>query len=81
MVIAAGKSCVDSRGLDYEFVENCQVEWHKSRGTLYVHNDQGRTILRIQELPGVRPSATLENVTVDVRASDSTAAITFFAGL
>lgn len=31
-----------------EILENCQIEWHKGRGVLYVHNkDTSATVLRI----------------------------------
>ena len=35
-----------------EFVEDCQLEWQKERGVIYVHNKKtGQTVLRIS---GVR---------------------------
>lgn len=35
-----------------EVLENCQLEWDKRRGVLYVHNkDTGATVLRISRLP------------------------------
>ena len=38
-----------------ELVENCQLEWDKQRGVLYVHNkDTGATVLRICGLPKAR---------------------------
>lgn len=31
-----------------ETIENCQLEWDKARGVLYVHNkDTGSTVLRV----------------------------------
>jgi hypothetical protein len=33
-----------------EIVERCTLEWDRYRGVLYVHNRDGRTILRIQYL-------------------------------
>ncbi len=48
-----------------EVVENYQVEWHKERGVLYVHNkDTGATILRISRLP--KSTAKLAEGQIDV---------------
>lgn len=48
-----------------EIIENCQVEWHKERGVLYVHNkDTGATILRICRLP--KSTGTLADGQIDV---------------
>ena len=43
-----------------EKLENCQVEWDKRRGVLYVHNkDTGTSVVRICQLPASREEATL----------------------
>lgn len=58
-----------------QIVENCQVEWDKRRGVLYVHNkDTGATIVRICNLPTARDSVNLAQVgqMIDVRASEHT---------
>jgi hypothetical protein len=34
-------------GRNIQVVENCQIEWDKDRGVLYVHDPNGGTALRI----------------------------------
>ncbi len=53
-----------------QVVENCQVEWDKRRGVVYVHNrDTGATVVRISGLPPSRESANLTDGQIDVRAA------------
>lgn len=53
-----------------ELIENCQVEWDRGRGVLYVHNkDTGGSVVRICGLPvpnaGARTLADYGNM-IDV---------------
>jgi len=44
---------------DSEIIENCQLQWDKRRGVLYVHNrDTGATVLRISRLPESKDKLT-----------------------
>ena len=36
---------------DFEIVEGCSVEFHRSRGVLYVHGPSGATLLRVSQIP------------------------------
>lgn len=50
-----------------EIIENCQVEWDKRRGVLYVHNKEtGVTVVRIGSLPACRDDAELKNQLIDI---------------
>jgi len=50
-----------------EVVENCQVDWHKDTGILYVHNKAtGWTIVRISQLPICPNHTMLANSSIDV---------------
>lgn len=43
-----------------EVLENCQVEWDKRRGVLYVHNKEtGSSVIRICQLPPCKEGVTL----------------------
>lgn len=43
-----------------EVLENCQLEWDKRRGVLYVHNKEtGTTVLRVCSLPKALEKSTL----------------------
>lgn len=36
----------------HEILENCQLEWDKRRGVLYIHNKEtGATVIRINGIP------------------------------
>lgn len=57
-----------------EILENCQLEWDKRRGVLYVHNkDTGLTVLRICRLPVSRDyvSLAVPGQIIDVQAGPS----------
>ena len=55
-----------------EVLENCQVEWDKGRGVLYVHNkDTGAIVLRLRNLPGCSERCSLINGMMDVRATSA----------
>lgn len=53
-----------------EVVENCQVEWDKARGVLYVHDkDTGATVIRIcrlQRADAAHVLGSLHNGQIDV---------------
>lgn len=54
-----------------EQIQNCQVEWDKRRGVLYVHNkDTGATVVRISGLPACRDSVTLAKGMIDVHVQE-----------
>ena len=53
---------------DIQIIENCQVEWHKRRGVLYVHNqNNGLTIIRICRLAPADSFVDLSENLLDVR--------------
>jgi hypothetical protein len=59
-----------------QIIENCQVEWDKEHGVLYVHNkDTGTTIVRVQNLLRARDSANLVGNMIDVLAEKSSVPI------
>lgn len=51
-----------------ETISNCQLEWHKERGVLYVHNrDTGMTVFRICNLkPPLFPKHSLNDEMLDI---------------
>lgn len=52
---------------DYEIIQNCQLEWDKRRGVIYVHNkDTGHTLLRICKLPTNPRWGTLTEGQIDI---------------
>lgn len=57
-----------------ELIPDCQVEWDKARGVLYVHNTRtGATIIRIGGLP--RTKARLDTGQIDIAVSYGLVAI------
>jgi len=54
--------------MNNEIIENCQLEWQKDRGVLYIHNRKtGGTVLRISGLKRFgRNPGTLEEGMIDV---------------
>lgn len=50
-----------------DFFPNCQLEWDKKRGVLYVHNkDTGATILRVCRIPACNLTVTLSDGQIDI---------------
>lgn len=57
-------------GQPIQVIEDCQLEWDKHRGVLYVHNAQtGLTVLRVCGLPETQNSAELGMIDVTVKAA------------
>lgn len=55
-------------------LENCQLEWNREQGILYVHNKEtGATVLRIYGLPIARKHVELtpgKMIDISVRSND-----------
>lgn len=59
-----------------ETIDNCQVEWDKERGVLYVHSSQGITIIRICGMP--KSSMVLSTGSIDITAPERLAYTTLY---
>jgi hypothetical protein len=53
-------------------LENCQLEWNRRAGILYVHNkDTGASVLRVQGLPATRNRVALRpGSIIDIRTDE-----------
>lgn len=61
-------------------LENCQLEWNRRDGVLYVHNkDTGTTVLRLQGLPATRDSVELgAGKLIDIRVPEGAASVPLY---